>query len=306
MCGRCHTCEDCCNCANLRNNIQYYRQEGPPTFHEASKSEFKKNDSKRHLSVEIEVAMAELPGNAIFEMVVDKWKGSIVEDGSLPRSGFEINTAPANGDKFVNQIKEICAALQSQKSSIDKSCGLHVHVNAKDFNYYDLRKLAYLYAKVEDALFSVVAPSRKQSRFCYPCGDKYVHDLDRHTVPKDNENKIQENVYGRKVNVSQIKRNKYEQARYNALNIHSWFYRGSIECRMHQGTVNATRIINWAMLWAAILDFAFYNTENDIKALKGDSFQILMSVAPTAEIKEWLIERRKKFESKSIDENTDL
>ncbi len=99
---------------------------------------------------------------------------------------------------------------------------------------------------------------------------------------------------------------KYNDSRYNALNIHSWLYRGSIECRMHHGTIRADKIVNWGLLWVAILDYAFEHNEMDIKALKGDGFQILMGIAPNEDIKKWLVERKTKFSGQVDERQGDL
>lgn len=252
----------------------------------------------------MEIEVAEVgQNNHTVAGVIEGHGGAIVHDGSIQgRHTFEINTAPASGDKFVKQINEICEALNTDKAKVNKSCGLHVHVDARDFNFYDVRKLVFLYEKLEDALYGIVAPSRRQSTYCQPCGPKFVKNLEQNIVPKDNEKTLIKNVYGSEENIAYLKRNKYHSARYAALNVHSWVYRGSIECRMHQGTVNAKKIIAWGMLWAAILDYAFTHTEKQIKSLKGDSLSLLLSIAPNDEIKEWIVERRKTFAA-GVNEN---
>lgn len=301
----CERCVDCCNCVG-EDSLQFIPAPRNPEFHEAGRGEFKLNPSKRFISAEIEVS--EVNGkNPNTYKAVSNWGGAIVSDGSIQgRFGFEINTAPASGDKFLKQIDEICQGLSKDDGRVNKSCGLHVHIDARDFNFYDIRKLVFLYAKIEDAIFSVIAPSRKSSTFCSPCGQKFVKDLENNIVPKDNEKTILKNVYGYEERISSLRTNKYNSARYSALNLHSWVYRGTIECRAHQGTVNAEKIKNWGMLWGAIIDYAANNTEKDIKRLKGDSLSILLSICPNDTVRAWVVARHNHFKNNVVNENTEV
>jgi uncharacterized protein YjbI with pentapeptide repeats len=308
QCPRCEYCHDCCECPSCDNcgargnvcngcsrgtnccgcqcdeesrNIDLV--DSPLTFHTAKLHERKINPSKRYIAAEIEVADG---GDERTSYTVKKWKGCIVEDGSLPETGFEINTAPASGDRFVDQVSEICAALKEGRASVDSSCGLHVHIDARDFDYYTVRRLVKVYARIEDALFAMCSPSRRESTYCQPCGAKYLNAMSRGALPsyKALKKATFESIYDSKLhNVNEVKdkysrddrvrinrrqlerkKNKYDGARYSALNLHSWFYRGTIECRMFNGTINRDKIVSWGMLWACILDYAAQHTEKEI------------------------------------------
>jgi hypothetical protein len=254
-----------------------------------------RNLSKRYLAMEIEVAAMDTD---YVSRVVRRWKGAIVEDGSLPDTGFEINTAPANGDAFLMQIEEICAALDKGDASVNKDCGLHVHVDARDLDHYQIRRLIRLYAKVEDALYDMASPSRRTSQYCKPCGVKYKQAIESKVVHRSLTRLrplLDGAVYGENHgNLEQRKRNKYDHARYNALNLHSWFYRGTIECRIFNGTVNAEKIKNWGMLWARIVDYAATASDMDVHRLPTDSLACLRAVAGD-DLRAFIAQRVDKF-----------
>jgi hypothetical protein len=302
----CQRCENCCHCGEIPPRIEHVAPPRQVVFHDATPglAGHKTNPSKRYIAAEIEVANVNEKGLAVSE-VIRKWKGGIVRDGSIEgETPFEINTAPASGDKYVEEINEICAALKNAKAQVNKTCGLHVHVDCRDFNFYDIRKLAILYSKIEEALFQIVAPSRKTSRFCRPCGAKYVKDLENNIIPKDNEKALIKNVYGYEEKLANIRANgKYNEARYAAMNIHSWIFRGTIECRTHQGTVSAKKIKMWGLLWAGIVDYSFDNTEKFIRGIKGNSMDILLSVCPTEEVRAWVMERAAHFKTGATELN---
>jgi hypothetical protein len=289
-CSDCCNCSDCCSCQNY---VVFIPASKTPKFHNSKT--FDNNKSERHIAAEIEVSSVRKKAENLAD-TVRNWGGAIVHDGSIDGNNpFEINTAPANGDMYLKQVNEICSNLKSLSGEANKSCGLHVHVDARDFNFYDIRKLVFLYSKIEDSLFQLVPVSRRNSRFCKPCAKEYVRDLESLSSPKANSGKIIENVYGSKVVLSDVSRDKYHDARYRALNVHSWVYRGTIECRLFEGTVNYTDIANWGMLWASILDYAYEMTEKEIRKMTGDGMQILSQIAANDDIRSWLIERKKKF-----------
>jgi hypothetical protein len=296
FCETCHFCESCCGCGI---GIELINPTPEPTFFIAQKTEHKQNPSNRLISMEIEVASV-APGTfRPVQQAIQKWKGAVVHDGSLPETGFEINTSPASGDKFIEQISEICDALKEQKGKITDACGLHVHVDARNFDYYDIRKLVFFYAKIEDALFGMCQRRRRDSEFCFPCGAKLVKDLESHRAPKDNRKKLLENVYGREVNVATVRREKRNPARYNALNLHSCLYRGTVEFRGHHGSMDKADIVNWGILWASILDFVYNNSESEVKAMKGDGMKLLQEISPSQTVRAYIAERTEYFRNHS-------
>ena len=278
-CLMCLKCEQCCSC---QNRIHLFSN--PIKFHKDS-GLCKENISTRFIAAELEIAALHKHGAPVVE-AVSKWSGSIVRDGSLPDGGFEINTAPASGNLFINQIKEICYALNSAEADITGKCGLHVHIDARDFNYYDILKLIKVYSTIEDALFCMVPHIRKNSRYAINCKKKYSDIVDFYNASLQNKkfdykelkNTIIKATYNTK-NTRYNKTEKYIDARYNALNIHSWFYRKTIECRLFNGTTSSDKIIDWATLWALIVDFAHNKSFTEISKLNSNPINNLMHIA---------------------------
>ncbi len=294
-CCDCDRCPECCNCSNEDDEDESVvrRRDGRNVFHTSQRNQFKVNSSRRFLACELEFSDA-ADGDAIYD-AVSNWQGAIVSDGSLPSTGFELCTAPANGDLFVDQIGEICEALAEQHAQINTDCGFHVHVDARDFRYWDLRKLILLYAKIEDALFAIVPKSRRKNSFCEPCGMRYVNEL---TGTRAVKQKIIQNVYDDASPGPAFKgkrSDKYCGSRYRALNLHSWFYRGTVECRLAAGTRDREKIVPWATLWAAIVDFAYRHSESRIANLAGSSLDVLLCVAPSDAVRDWIHERIETF-----------
>jgi hypothetical protein len=237
------SCQVCSNLNCTCRSVGFFKN--PLTFWTAQPTEHTNNPSKRFIAVEIEVAKA--GGGNYVNVAVQKWKGSIVTDNSLPMGGFEINTSPANGDLFPKQIREIGKALDAQGGEATSACGLHVHIDARDFEFPDIARLMLLYTKLESGLSAIIRKNRRSTRYSLPCAAKYALALRN---PGDTKDRVLRAIYGTTTPNGQEK-HKYNHARYAAMNLHSWQFRGTVECRMFAGTVTAYRIINWGLLWAA-------------------------------------------------------
>jgi hypothetical protein len=255
---------------------------------------FRTTKTRRFLSAEIEV-------NSIKDFTqtdeaCHKWSASVVSDGSLGCDGFEINTSPASGNKFIEQITNITDSLVNNRSRISKKCGLHVHIDARDFDFDDIIRLIHLYAKLEDGLFKVVSPSRRCNTFCTRCGEALLRDVNYYSHLTDFEEVFARAIYkGDKKYIEENKKWKDGGNRYRALNLHSWVHRGSIECRLHQGTTSKIKIINWATLWGVILDFAKENSIDQIYQLPDDSLEALLEVAQHTRLQSWLNQRNRNL-----------
>lgn len=277
--------------------------ENPLKFH-GSKN-FDKNPSQRFVSAEIEVAAinrGRVNGNVGDAIIrnLNKWSSSSVHDGSLPYEGFEINTAPAQGDTFLEEIKDICDSLKTHEAKVDSSCGLHVHVDARDYSYEKMKNFAYLWAGVENAMFQLTIPSRKDSSYCRPLGDRLIKQFRSGSSFNTNVKDLIYGIYGARTTASAMLTARRPSCRYFAINLHSWIYRGTIENRMHHGTVDGEKIANWTMLNAAIIDCAAQMGSTETKIVKaeldkGVDYQLafLISIAP--HLKDWILARYRFF-----------
>lgn len=305
-CAICSACLACCSCRGLR-----WIAAGPPVFHLTPVGEAdtraenqrlgppmhlrRNNPSHRFLSTEIEVSAVRSGSNINTARVVSRWGGAIVGDGSLGSGGFEINTAPAAGDVFGIQIEEICAALDRDQAYANSNAGAHVHIDARDFRFYDIRRLVFLYEKLEGAIYGLTAPHRANNHFSLPCGTLYSRNLRAGRVPKATKVILLKNLYALDGNpdkrIKSFKRDKGAPNRYHGLNLHSWMFRGTIECRIMHGSTNAERLTNWGYMWASILDAAMRMRESEILALTKPGIELLYDIASTAQLKQWIDNR---------------
>lgn len=286
---------------NLNDTILFVQR--APTFLYAEKISMRmRNRNPRLIAAEIEVAgLKSYKGatkhyadeeslckecfenkRSAIRAVADKWGMSIVRDGSLPQGGFEINTNPAGGDIWLNQIDEIHTPLRDAGAYVTAACGLHVHIDARDYDYAALRRLVLLYAQLEPAVLRTQPASRilnvqnEHRGYARPCAKVYMDSLDNLKPPVDprlwykaTKRGLTKTIYGEEYpeKAPHPLYAQYNDARYNGLNLNSWFFRGSIEIRYHSGTTKKSNIQTWGIIWANVVSEALRMTENDIKAL---------------------------------------
>jgi len=309
--GTCRS--DCTACSSLYASAN--RGHGVPVFHPAKKiSERKHNRSQRFLSVEIEVAGARHPEEIRrLDRVLEKWGAHRVHDGSLPPTGFEINTAPAAGDHFIEQVNEICGALKKMGAFVDNSCGLHVHADARDFKYADIRKVVLLWERLEPAFMATQSAARTGSHYCRPVGSQYANAMRTLSLPdfvkeagkpKGVKSKFFEGVYGARMSdfagmrgghYEPPRGNHYDDSRYHNVNLHSWIYRGTVENRLHSGTVVARKMIDWATTWAKFMDVAYTTTDKEISLINNPVEFMLSKVAPNKSAADYLKARMRTY-----------
>lgn len=251
----------------MYTNRNDYFKETPIKFHNS------RGSIKRYCGIEIEVLG--INENSVDSLIKwrNKWSASIVADGSIDSSyGFEIRTSPAKGSKLIKQIKEVCDILKEGKTKVDSSCGLHVHVDARDFheeNSIEFQKLIYTWAKIEPDMWKLVSKGRRNNDYCYPWfnGDDYFENDDCDgeenckcfyctgiskrvkAVTYFKNSKDPNDVYNK------LGDNDFFYERYKSLNLSAFRRHKTVENRMMQGSINAAKILKWAAINSKIVDF---------------------------------------------------
>lgn len=312
-CLSCGHCGVCCRCQSPvpRRRATQDRWYGAPSAL-----------YPRYLGVEIECGVAARRGGYV-HAALEAWDASAVGDGSVGHTPAgaptgltgvcEVVTQPARGEAFEAQIRDLCAGLARQAARVDKTCGLHVHVDARKVevprgdgtgtvsrpvSYADLCRLAMLFAKVESGLYNLVAASRRKNRrYCAPWGSTF----DRagvflaETLP-EKQRTLDCAIYGSEAAAATAKgAGKYHGSRYRSLNLHAFHCHGTVEFRLHHGTVDADKILMWAAVCSAIVQYAFTKSDDEVAALRGTPSEILDRIIPSPAVRAWCVKRREFF-----------
>jgi hypothetical protein len=188
----------------------------------------------------------------------------MIGDGSINGDrGMEIVTPPMQGLKAEKLIEKICKVLKEGGAEVDKSCGLHIHLDGAKLagNVNAVKHLMSAYIAFEDVIMSFLPPSRRENRYSYPLR-KYA-SLDEVERCRDMED-IESLWYrAKKEECEDRKKVHYDESRYRGLNLHCFFEGGHYEVRYHSGTINQEKIKNWASLHLHLLKKAMQSYEDD-------------------------------------------
>lgn len=210
----------------------------------------------RFVGIEIEAEQGDTYGLGV---AVPEEVG-ISTDGSLSVKGVEVQTPPATLNKVEEFVTKACEGLQSKGYKGTKSCGLHVHIDARDIrnDHKKITQVIKTFYALEDILYSMLPPSRWNSRYSKRLAQNYLYTSFRE---KNDLKDVQKAWYKeeRDDRLENHTASRYNGARYYGLNVHSLFFRGTIELRYHSGTIKPSKILHWTDLMLRIVDWAINN-----------------------------------------------
>lgn len=159
--------------------------------------------------------------------VSSRWK--VVPDGSVS-NGAELVSPVLSGEEGLRQVKVAAKALREAGCTVNRSCGLHVHVGASDLSVKELAHVVDRYASHEAALDAVMPNSRRHNNntYCRSLLGGYVN-LDRlknSTSVRDLESSM-------------------NHARYYKVNLMAYARQQTVEFRQHSGSLSGEKITNW-------------------------------------------------------------
>lgn len=102
----------------------------------------------------------------------------------------EVVSPILRGVEGLKEVRKVCRALESFGGKVNKSCGLHVHVGAKDLTPAEVVKIITRYAEHEDFINKVMHPSRRgRGEFCGSM-KPFVPELDPVLMVKEKKEEI--------------------------------------------------------------------------------------------------------------------
>jgi hypothetical protein len=182
----------------------------------------------------------------------DYWK--IVTDGSLGdySRGAELVSPILRGEEGFEQVRKVCGILNANNVKVNRRCGFHVHVGARDRGVSFFRSLLMLYAHYEPVLDTLVSPSRRASGNTYCRSTKVLVDGRRQEIESAVDIDGLTNAYSR----SGRNDRGGDHGRLVKLNLAAYWRHGTVEFRHHQGTVNAEKAETWIRLCIALVEAA--------------------------------------------------
>lgn len=195
-----------------------------------------------------------------------KWK--IVSDASItPQCGnrstmnreYKVEmVSPICKYDDIEDIQEIVRKLRTEgNAKVNKSCGIHIHVDATPHDARSLRNITNIMYSKEDLIYKALQVDvRREHRYCKKVDESFIEKLNKRK-PKD-ISQVENIWYNGNVYRSHT---HYDDSRYHALNLHSVFSKGTIEFRLFNGTLHAGKIKSYIQFCLAISHQALTQTK---------------------------------------------
>ncbi|MHB8061441.1 MAG: amidoligase family protein [Ruminiclostridium sp.] len=152
----------------------------------------------------------------------------------------------------IEKIQEMVRVLREAGAFCNKSCGIHIHINAAPFEAYQLRNLVNIIASKEDMVYRALqVDSGRESRYCKKFDPDFLEKLNRRKPNTRSE--LQDLWYNGRDGSHQ----HYHDSRYHCLNLHSVFQKGTIEFRAFNGSIHAGKLKAYIQFCMAITAQAY-------------------------------------------------
>jgi len=255
----CHHCwvaitgVTCCDCQCVRRvNQMVYFNGFPYCIRCAKKPNWKMGKdvightfdeigSKRRYGVELEVHQCShhhrLRGKTCFGAKDDGTRGV----------SKEFVSPILQGDEGLRAIRDLCD--NSKGFTVNHTCGYHLHIDCTDLTEDQCKSVALAYNMTYEVWASFVNQKRRDNRYCK------MHEWSYYDILNYSWNNLLNNIYTR-----------YTWANWDAYKLHH-----TLEIRLHPGTLDKGKIINWVKAHLRFVDYFLkftpqqtYNMLNDL------------------------------------------
>ncbi len=147
-------------------------------------------------------------------------------------------------------LQECVRRVRQAGAKVNSSCGIHVHVDAANHNRQSLKNLIGIMFSKEDILFKALQVNEERAkRWCKKVREPMLRQA--RTLSSDETKDLTdlEQIWY-KGDVASGEH--YNKTRYYALNLHSVFYRGTVEWRCFNSTLHAGKVAAYVNLCLAI------------------------------------------------------
>ena len=167
----------------------------------------------------------------------------IVTDSSISGSYPKECVTPALGadSQGFLQLNKCCKTLAETGATVNRSCGLHVHIGARELTDAEYCNVFVNYMEMETAIESFLAPSRRgnASQWCRSLRNHEVQVIQART-----KHEMRRALHG---------------DRYHKVNAEAYGRHKTIEFRQHHGTINYAKIKSWIDFLGKLVEWSKKN-----------------------------------------------
>lgn len=178
------------------------------------------------------------------------WK--VMRDSSISP---KMNVGSANPDEYrvefvtpplkyedIETLQNIIRKFKEIGGVPHSSCGIHIHIDGANHTATSLRRMVNFMLSRQEIIYEALNIEARKDRWCRPICKKLYDTMKKESnLTKDKAEQIwyseaNDNYWGG------VNHNHYNETRYHALNLHSFFSKGTVEFRLFNSTLHAGRI----------------------------------------------------------------
>lgn len=173
----------------------------------------------------------------------------------------ELVTPPLNYED-IETLQEIIRVLRAAGGKANASCGIHVHVDGANHNVDSLRRLVNVFTQRQDLFYEALNIGERAYTWCKKTDPKLFQEMKKDknlTVRKAEEiwySDANHDYHG------WIDHSHYNRTRYQGLNLHAFFTKGTVEFRLFNGTMHAGKIKAYIQFCLAMSAWAITSSDN--------------------------------------------
>lgn len=194
------------------------------------------NCTREKLASELRAAGINVAVEGYNHTTRNHWK--LVTDSSLTGNNtFELVSPVLEGEAGLKELEKVCWVLEYCDVKVNDSCGLHIHMDAADFDLQTWKNLALSYKHLERVIDSFMPQSRRQNYYCKGLSSISTADIQAAQ------------------NINDL-RAAFGNNRYRKVNLEAYARHRTVEFRQHSGTTNFTKMENWVRFLNGLITFA--------------------------------------------------
>ena len=139
----------------------------------------------------------------------------------------------------IETVQAIVRLLRENGARIDGECGIHIHVGLNRTRAGKVINLQNLFYKFEDIIYHSCKVKRRRRAYCAKTEEDYIKRLNEDR-PRSKSEFADIWYITQHGNVG--RNQHYNSTRYHAMNLHSWFTKGTVEFRLFNSTLHAGRV----------------------------------------------------------------
>jgi len=160
----------------------------------------------------------------------------------------------------IEVIQELLRRLRKAGAKANNSCGIHVHIDGANHDAKSLKNIVNFFCSRQDLIYEALQVDENRVRYCKKVSPELLKKIKAAKGITCNDF---ETLWYSRANHGYTgeRGGRYNQTRYQGLNLHSFFHKGTVEFRMFNSTTHAGELKAYIQFCLAVSAWAIKSTD---------------------------------------------